>query len=38
MSLFDELLEEQKENRRQTQSIMGIVYGVVKENWDQDHP
>ena len=38
MSLFDELLEEQKENRRQTQSMMGIVYGVVKENWDQDHP
>lgn len=38
MSLFDELLEEQKESRRKIQSMMGIVYGVVKENWDKKHP
>lgn len=38
MSLFDELLEEQKESRRQTQNMPGIVYGIVKENWHKDHP
>lgn len=38
MSLFDEILEDQKEYHRKVQSMMGIVYGVVKENWDQEHP
>ena len=36
MSLFDEILEDQQEYHRKTQSMMGIVYGVVKENWDQE--
>lgn len=38
MGLFDEMLEKDETEDGGQANINGVAIGVVKENWDEDHP
>ena len=38
MGLFDEMLNDSGGHEGETANVSGVAIGVVKENWNQDHP